>query len=208
MSKYCTKCGETLNEQAKFCSYCGLKQENSSPIEPPHIFDDKKMAKEVLNLTPIDESINLGVRGQFYLNKEEECYFKLQDVDWMEMDPRENLFDTEASGTLYLTNKQILLYDPGYSNFWTRLSIKGDFKEQVKSLPITEVKGLAPNIPIGSSGKYGTRMAGLNCDVLLSPSSRKYHGRTTPITNVQPEMEKFCALVEKLIIFNEHINSR
>lgn len=41
----------------------------------------------------------------------------------------DNIWNVRAAGTLYLTNKKVILYDKGFSNVWTKLSIERNYPE-------------------------------------------------------------------------------
>ena len=86
-------------------------------------------------------------RFHYILDSDEYCLFSQEDVAWYgdTFNPIDDglpdvIFDIIAAGTLYLTNKQVILYDPGFSNIWTKLSVSGDFPEQVKTIDLRNIR--------------------------------------------------------------------
>lgn len=102
------------------------------------------------------------------------------------------IFDIIAAGTLYLTNKRIILYDPGFSNIWTRLSTSGDFPEQIQTIYISEIREIH-----GDTHRIDIRT--VYGDVQLAPSNRQYKGRKNPIVSEYPSFSTFYNKLAELL---------
>lgn len=151
---------------------------------------------EVGNPKSTDLTLNLGTFN-YYLEPDEVCEFIQEDVAWYEYLVSENLWDVKAAGTLYLTNKKLILYDKGFSNLWTKLSVEGDYPEMVYYFPTKDIVDVQRRV---MGGLRGIQVSTNNKQCILAPSHRKYGGRRTPITNEYPQLTK---LGERLII-NKH----
>lgn len=144
--------------------------------------------------------MNLGGLEHIYLDSEEECLFYQEDVAWYE-EVEYKLWDSIAAGTLYLTNRQILLYDPGFRNIWTMLSKDGDFPKRVLTKEITEIDSAMNGLQLSENGAYGTYIKGFKGDCFLQPSFRKYKNRKTPMASNYSSMQDFAMMVIKLQTF-------
>lgn len=172
-------------------------------------------------------TINLGNYNQ-YLEHDEICLFQQEDVAWygytsnyrdqmylktsMDMgnvrlssiseipdgEP-DDIWNVRAAGTLYLTNKKVIVYDKGFSNVWTKLSIEGDYPEQAYGFlleDITDVK----QIDLTNIGLKGILVSTTSGPCILAPSHRKYNERRTPIMNEYPSLRE---LGERLITIKD-----
>ncbi|MFV5897063.1 MULTISPECIES: hypothetical protein [unclassified Bacillus cereus group] len=160
--------------------------------------------------------MNLG-NYNHYLEPDEICVFQQEDVAWYgytynhrdqmylktSMDvgnvrvssisdipdgEPDYIWNIRAAGTLYVTNKKILLYDKGFSNIFTQMSIEGDYPEQVLGFhreDITDVN----QINLTNVGLKGIVLSTENEQCILAPSHRKYSGRRTPIMNEYKSLE-------------------
>ncbi|BCC09503.1 MULTISPECIES: hypothetical protein [Bacillus cereus group] len=161
--------------------------------------------------------MNLGSYNH-YLDPDEICVFQQEDVAWygytynhrdqmylqtsanvgnvrlssiseMHDGEPDYIWNVRAEGTLYVTNKKVLLYDKGFSNVWTQLSIEGDYPEQVLGFhreDITDVR----QITLNNGSLRGLTLSTGNDQCILAPSQRKYSGRRTPIMNEYKSLEE------------------
>ncbi|MCM3654108.1 hypothetical protein [Metabacillus litoralis] len=167
-----------------------------------------------------NSTINLG-NYNHYLEPDEICLFQQEDVAWygytsnyrdqmylktsMDMgnvrlssiseisdgEP-DDIWNVRAAGTLYLTNKRVIVYDKGFSNVWTKLSIEGDYPEQAYGFlleDITDVK----QMELTNVGLKGILVSTTRGPCILAPSHRKYNGRRTSIMNEYPSLAEFGA---------------
>ncbi|MGG3628254.1 zinc ribbon domain-containing protein [Bacillus licheniformis] len=218
----CYRCGtpSIYNLEDEFCYICGYSLE----IEKNSMNTKAENKKEFeIDYTPID----LGRFTNSYIEDDEVCLFHQQDVAWYEYtfnyrdemyfstsmnvgnvqytaftpisdgEP-DNIWNSRAAGTLYLTDRKIILYDKGFSNIWTKLSIEGDFPEQVMCFPLEEITNLTRRINM-SNGMVGTQITTIYGECILAPSHRKYRGRQTPMLNEYNSLQEFCDKLEKCI---------
>jgi hypothetical protein len=172
--------------------------------------------------------INLGNYNN-YLDPDELCLFQQEDVAWYgytynfrdqmfiktsmdignvglssisELPDHEpdNIWNVRAASTLYLTNKKVILYDKGFSNLWTKLSIEGSFPEQVMGFRLEEITDVRK---ITSGGLKGMIISTNKGQCILAPSHRKYTGRRTPVLNEYKSLEKFRTSVIATIVTPE-----
>lgn len=207
--RHCYRCSwGALNDSHKYCCMCGYKLDSvqSGLAEKP---------------VEIDEvPIFLG-RFHYILDSDEYCLFSQEDVAWygdtfnhrdqmylktsasfgnmrltsvshIDDGLSDVIFDIIAAGTLYLTNKQVILYDPGFSNIWTKLSASGDFPEQVKTIDLSDIREVWAD-------KHMIEIKTIFGEIQLGPSNRKYRGRKTPIVSEYSSFPKFYKMISKLI---------
>ncbi|MEH7526266.1 hypothetical protein V7149_23815, partial [Bacillus sp. JJ1503] len=174
-----------------------------------------------------NSTINLG-NYNHYLELDEICLFQQEDVAWYGYTPNyrdqmylktsmdmgnvrlssiseisdgepDDIWNVRAAGTLYLTNKKVIVYDKGFSNVWTKLSIEGDYPEQAYGFlleDITDVK----QMELTNVGLKGILVSTTRGPCILAPSHRKYNGRRTPIMNEYTSLIEFG---ERLITIKE-----
>lgn len=198
---YCKNCGGKIKDSYNYCIHCGqnLKENNALNEYPENHLgsrQDSNIAYDstngVLYIKPLGIDIYFGGYEDNILDENEYCIFVKEDVAWYEINPRYDVFDCDACGTLYLTNKNLFLYDEGFSNFWTRMSKDGDYPEQVKAIPIMEIEGIVKN----KSGELeGPFIQSRKFDCWLPPSQRKYRGRRNPIVTHYSDMEDMVRLI-------------
>jgi hypothetical protein len=173
--------------------------------------------------------IDLG-RFHHVLSNDEICLFKQDDVAWYgyTFNHRDQMYlhtsssvggvtlssisevsdgepdyiwNVRAAGTLYLTIKKVILYDKGFSNIWTSLSIEGDYPEQVLGFSLDDILDVKQTV-LDNAGLKGIMITttSVNKQMILAPSQRKYSGRKTPMVN---EYESLQALGIRLLTFND-----
>ncbi|AKN01843.1 hypothetical protein AAV35_014055 (plasmid) [Salimicrobium jeotgali] len=152
---------------------------------------------------PLLVKINLGGRESFYLKEDEKCYFYQEDVSWYEYAAQYNAFDCIASGALYVTDRQVLLYDPGFSNIWTKLSKDGDYPKQVLTRKFSSIVNQTWNMSIGRGHLKGPVLECIGRDCWLPPSQRKYKNRKNPIVSKYRRMDNMVEIIIRLKILNE-----
>lgn len=174
----CKKCRfkATYKTGDNFCCMC------SYPIENPKY----NYLKKEVGIQNLD--INLG-RFNYELDSDEVCLFHQDDVAWYEIQP-DNLWQVIAAGTLYLTDKKVILYDKGFSNIWTKLSVSGDFPEQTMSFKLENLFNIVGPINVGPN-LTGCRLETSFGNIILAPSERKYRGRQTPMMDNYKSFETF-----------------
>lgn len=208
---HCYRCiWVIIDDFDKYCSMCGYKLDGNES----HKMDEAAKFEK--------KPIFLG-RFDYMLDSDEYSIFTQEDVAWygdtfnhrdqMYLHTSVNfgnvrigtfshiddglpdiIFDLIAAGTLYLTNKRrIILYDPGFSNIWTRLSASGDFPEQVKIIHLDEIKEL-----YGDTHRIDIRT--VYGDVQLAPSNRKYNGRKTPFLSEYDSFSTFYKMLVELLV--------
>lgn len=153
---------------------------------------------------PLATRINLNGKESRYLNEDENCYFYHEDVSWYEYSSKYRAFDSLAQGTIYVTDRQIILYDPGFSNIWTKLSKDGDYPEQVITRNFDEIDTPMFNTAIGNGRLKGPAIKCIGQDCWLPPSQRNYKNRRTPFVSEYPEMNTMVEIIMKLKIRNKH----
>ncbi|MEJ9152522.1 hypothetical protein [Bacillus smithii] len=207
--RYCYRCSwGVLSDSHQYCCMCGYKLDGGESV----------LAEKFVEIYEVP--IYLG-RFQYILDSDEFCLFSQEDVAWYgdTFNHRDQMylktsakfgnmrltsvshindglpdevFDIIAAGTLYLTNKQVILYDPGFSNIWTKLSASGDFPEQVKTIHLSDIRDIW-----GDSHRiYMETNVG---EIQLGPSNRKYKGRKTPIVSEYSSFPTFYKMLSKLI---------
>ena len=128
--------------------------------------------------------------------------FSQKDVAWYIYKTSKNIWDVKAAGTLYLTNHKLILYDNGFRNIWTKLSVEGDFPEQICFFRLEDIVNVN-KVNSSNTGLGGIIVSTKADQCFLAPSYRKYSGRITPILN---EYASLTELGDKLIIIKDIIN--
>lgn len=94
-----------------------------------------------------------------------------------------------------------MLYDKGFSNIWTKLSLT-DYHKQVLIMSISDINSVISNMNLGAN-KFGLYVEGTSRNIWLAPSQRKYKGRKTPIKSKYQSLDDLGKLV---LIFKTYQN--
>ncbi|MFZ7942535.1 hypothetical protein [Neobacillus sp. 19] len=222
----CDRCSfpPIFADEDVYCSMCGscLMPDKINKSSSTNEFIEKGIG---LNERVM---IDLGRFTDYYLEKDEICLFYQEDVCWYEYTTNyrdelyvstsmnignirytaftkmsdgepDNIWNSRAAGTLYLTNKKVILYDKGFSNIWTKLIVEGDFPEQVMCFPLEEITNIQRSMNFSNSGLVGTKISTIYGECILTPSHRKYRGRRTPRMNEYPSLQEFSDKIFRLL---------
>lgn len=196
---HCKDCKTIVRDYHVFCSGCG-----NSIIQPKkNTYYNRETVyqttKSTFDLRPLNVNVYLGGTETELIERNEELFFFKEDVAWYEYSLKYNALDCVAAGTVYMTKKRIILYDPGFSNIWTLLSKDGDYPEQIKSISINEIEFIMNRETNKNVGQF---IKGNHYECWLFPSEREYKNRNTPILYSYPEMKRMIKLLPYLKISN------
>lgn len=112
------------------------------------------------------------------------------------------IWNVRAAGTLYLTDKKVIVYDKGYSNVWTKLSIEGDYPEQAYMFLLEDITDVR-HIDLKNVNLKGILVSTTLESCILAPSHRKYNRRRTPIMSEYPSLTELGERLKSIKDFSE-----